>query len=144
MPPPWAYLATYVPRGGDPEMDARIAEHRARRGGSWQDHEAGAVLPGTLLRVAGVPVLVDCLTLWLAGLMTGGGDPGAETEALVRALAGREAPTVLVANEVGLGIVPETRLGREFRDTAGRLNQRMARLADRVTLMVAGLPMTVK
>ncbi len=144
LPPPWAYLATYVPYGADPEMDARIAEHRARRGDNWQDHEAGAALPATLLRVAGMPALVDCLTLWLAGLMTGGGDTAVETEALVRALAGREAPTVLVANEVGLGIVPETRLGREFRDTAGRLNQRMARLADRVTLMVAGLPIALK
>jgi adenosylcobinamide kinase/adenosylcobinamide-phosphate guanylyltransferase len=89
-------------------------------------------------------VLVDCLTLWLSNLLLGDHDLAAATSGLEQALARRSSPTLLVSNEVGLGIVPETPLGRRFRDEAGRLNQRIAAQAGRVLFMVAGLPMTVK
>jgi adenosylcobinamide kinase/adenosylcobinamide-phosphate guanylyltransferase len=89
-------------------------------------------------------VLVDCLTLWLSNLMLGGSDLDHATEGLLRALDGLAVPAVFVSNEVGLGIVPETPLGRAFRDAQGRLNMRMAERADRVVLMTAGLPMTLK
>jgi len=89
-------------------------------------------------------VLIDCLTLWLSNLMLGGSDVDEATDDLLRALDEVAVPVVLVSNEVGLGIVPETPLGRSFRDAQGRLNMRMAERADRVVLMTAGLPLTLK
>ena len=125
-------------------MRARIAEHRRRRDTGWQTVEAPIDLAGALLAEPDAPVLVDCLTLWLTNLILGDLDIQVATAALEDALSRRRAPTVLVANEVGLGIVPESKLGRLFRDEAGRLNQRVAAKADRVLFMVAGLPMVVK
>src|SRR5262249_46233895 len=90
------------------------------------------------------PILVDCLTLWLSNLMHAGRDIDAETERLLAALAVTRGPVVLVTNEVGLGIVPETPLGRAFRDHGGRLNQRVAAAAARVVFIAAGLPMLLK
>jgi adenosylcobinamide kinase / adenosylcobinamide-phosphate guanylyltransferase len=143
LPQPWLYIATGEPR--DNEMAARIAEHRARRGGEWQTVEAPRDLAGALAAVpAGAAVLVDCLTLWLTNVMLAGADVDAETARLERVLEERTGPVILVANEVGLGIVPENALARRFRDAAGRLNQRLAALADRVVLLVAGIPMKVK
>ena len=142
-PQPWVYVATAEPF--DPEMTARIAEHRGRRGGQWQTIEAPLDLAGA---IAGAPasatVLVDCLTLWLNNLMFNNRDINAETERLEAALAARKAPAVLVSNEVGSGIVPDNAEARRFRDLQGRLNQRIAARADRVVLLVAGLPMVVK
>ena len=89
-------------------------------------------------------MLIDCLTLWLTNVMLAGLEVEAEIIRLEQALAGRTGPVILVANEVGLGIVPENALARRFRDVAGRLNQRLAQLADRVVLLVAGIPMQVK
>jgi len=89
-------------------------------------------------------VLVDCLTLWLSNVMLAGADVDGEIARLERTLAGRGGHTVLVANEVGLGIVPDNALARRFRDAAGRLNQRLAAAADRVVLLVAGVPVKVK
>jgi adenosylcobinamide kinase/adenosylcobinamide-phosphate guanylyltransferase len=89
-------------------------------------------------------VLVDCLTLWLTNVMLAGADVDAEIAQFERAIEERTGPVVLVANEVGLGIVPENALARRFRDAAGRLNQRLAAVADRVVLLVAGIPMKVK
>ena len=88
------------------------------------------------------PVLVDCLTLWVSNLLLEGREPA--WPALLAALDGRDAPTVLVSNEVGLGIVPDNALSRRFRDLAGVLHGQVAARADRVVLMVAGLPMLVK
>jgi adenosyl cobinamide kinase/adenosyl cobinamide phosphate guanylyltransferase len=140
-PAPWTYIATA--QAWDAEMTARIASHRARRDDRWRTVESPLALPEALAAVGDAPVLVDCLTLWLTNLMLAERDLDAATEALLGALA-RPAPTVLVANEVGLGIVPEHRLGRDFRDAAGLLHQRLAAKADRVLFMVAGLPMVVK
>jgi adenosylcobinamide kinase/adenosylcobinamide-phosphate guanylyltransferase len=143
LPQPWFYIATGEPR--DNEMAARIAEHRARRGAQWQTIEAPRDLAAALAAVpAGAAVLVDCLTLWLSNVMLAGADVAAETGRLEHALIGRTGSGVLVANEVGLGIVPENALARRFRDAAGRLNQRLATVADRVVLLVAGIPVKVK
>jgi adenosyl cobinamide kinase/adenosyl cobinamide phosphate guanylyltransferase len=141
-PAPWAYIATG--QAFDGEMEARIAEHRARRGEGWRTVEAPVDLAGALLEAPAMPALVDCLTLWLTNLMLGEHDIVGAVTALEAALALRSAPTILVASEVGLGIVPETKLGRAFRDEAGKLHQRLAAGADRVLFMVAGLPMIVK
>jgi adenosylcobinamide kinase/adenosylcobinamide-phosphate guanylyltransferase len=143
LPRPWLYIATGEPR--DNEMAARIAEHRARRGGEWQTVEAPRDLAVAVAAApAGAAVLVDCLTLWLSNVMLAGDDVDAEMARFHHALEERTGPVVLVANEVGLGIVPENALARRFRDAAGRLNQRLAGLADRVILLVAGIPMKVK
>jgi adenosyl cobinamide kinase/adenosyl cobinamide phosphate guanylyltransferase len=139
---PWVYVATA--QAFDDEMRARIAEHRRRRGGGWRLVEAPVALPEALDGAAGRPVLVDCLTLWLSNVMLGEHDVAAAIMTLEAVLRQRDAPTVLVSNEVGLGIVPENALGRSFRDEAGRLNQRIAALAGHVVFMIAGLPMTLK
>jgi adenosyl cobinamide kinase/adenosyl cobinamide phosphate guanylyltransferase len=139
---PWIYVATA--EAFDDEMRRRIAEHQARRAAGWRTVEAPVDLADALLRHGSMPVLVDCLTLWLTNLMLGGHDIEVATSGLEAALIRRQAPVVLVSNEVGLGLVPETPLGRAFRDEAGRLNQRIAAQADRVLFMVAGLPLTVK
>jgi adenosyl cobinamide kinase/adenosyl cobinamide phosphate guanylyltransferase len=142
LPGPWRYIATAQPL--DEEMRARIAAHQARRGAGWATIEAPLNLAEALEAAGPQPALVDCLTLWLINLMLGGHDPEGATRALDVALDQRAAPTVLVANEVGLGIVPENALARAFRDSAGRLNQHLAARADAVLFLVAGLPMRVK
>ena len=88
--------------------------------------------------------MVDCLTLWLSNLMLAGADIEAETKRLDDVLSAAAAPIVMVANEVGYGIVPAHPLGRRFRDMQGLLNQRIATRADRVVLVVAGLPLALK
>jgi adenosylcobinamide kinase / adenosylcobinamide-phosphate guanylyltransferase len=140
--PPWTYLATA--EAGDEEMSARIAAHRARRGSQWRTVEAPRDLAAALKSYHSRPVLVDCLTLWLSNLMLAGADIDAEIDRLERTLAGARAPVVLVANEVGSGIVPDNALARRFRDQQGSLNQRLAARTDRVVLIVAGLPLAVK
>jgi adenosylcobinamide kinase/adenosylcobinamide-phosphate guanylyltransferase len=143
LPPRWTYVATA--QAGDDEMAARIAAHRARRGGGWQTVEAPHDLAGALRAAPpGMPVLVDCLTLWLSNRMLADADLDQEAAALEQILRPRDAPSVLVANEVGSGIVPDNALARRFRDRQGLLNQRLAACADRVVLVVAGLPLIVK
>lgn len=146
LPPPWQapwnYVATAEP--GDAEMAKRIASHRARRGASWHTIEAPRDLAGSLQAAKAAPILVDCLTLWLSNLMLANADIDAEMARLDDALAAAAAPIVMVANEVGYGIVPDHPLGRRFRDLQGVLNQRIAARADRVVLMVAGLPLALK
>ncbi|MFI5014121.1 MAG: bifunctional adenosylcobinamide kinase/adenosylcobinamide-phosphate guanylyltransferase [Hyphomicrobiales bacterium] len=144
VPPPWRYVATA--QALDEEMRERIALHRQRRGAGWETHEAPVDLAEAVERLGreAAPILVDCLTLWLTNLMIGGHDMAAACAKLEAALDAARAPIVLVANEVGLGIVPENALARRFRDEAGRLNQRLAARADRVLFMVAGLAMQAK
>jgi adenosylcobinamide kinase/adenosylcobinamide-phosphate guanylyltransferase len=138
------YLATAEPR--DDEMKARIAAHRARRGARWTTREEPLAVAAALAASArpGRPVLVDCLTLWLANVMEAGRAVDAEIDAFVATLPDLAGPAVLVANEVGLGIVPENFLARAFRDHAGRLNQRVAACAGRVVFVAAGLPLVLK
>ncbi len=140
-PGPWIYLATG--QAWDNEMRARIAEHRARRPIGWTTIEVPLEL-GAAVAATRAPVLIDCLTLWLTNLILGEHDVANATDALLTALAHRTAPTVIVSNEVGLGIVPDNALSRRFRDDAGRLHQKVATIADDVILMVAGLPLRVK
>lgn len=142
MPPPWTYIATA--EAFDAEMAERIAAHRARRAAGWTTLDAPRALPATIAAAPCAPLLVDCLTLWLSNVLLADGDPEAAAEALSAALAARPAPTVLVSNEVGSGVVPETPLGRRFRDAQGRLNQRMAAEADAVEFVVAGLVQRLK
>jgi adenosylcobinamide kinase/adenosylcobinamide-phosphate guanylyltransferase len=137
------YCATAEP--GDAEMAERIAAHRARRGAFWQTVEAPLAVAETIAATTPErPLLVDCLTLWLSNLMMAQQPLDAEFAALRMALRDAAGPIVLVANEVGLGLVPETPLGRRFRDAAGRLNQEVAALADRVVFVAAGLPLVLK
>jgi len=138
------YLATAA--AGDEEMAARIAAHRARRGPGWRTIEEPLDIAPVIAREArtGVAILVDCLTLWLANLMAAGRDAEAAGTGLIGALEDAAGTTVVVANEVGLGIVPENALARRFRDEAGRLNQRVAAAAADVVLMAAGLPLPLK
>jgi len=127
----------------DDEMAERIARHRAERGPEWRTIEASLELAEALEGLAADEVaVVDCLTLWLSNLMHAERDVDAETARLIAALAGRAV--ILVSNEVGLGIVPETALGRRFRDAAGRMNQAVAAAADHVLLVAAGLPLVLK
>jgi adenosylcobinamide kinase / adenosylcobinamide-phosphate guanylyltransferase len=143
FPPPWAYVATAEPL--DDEMAARIAEHRARRAADWRTIEAPRDLAAAVAGApAGSAVLVDCLTVWLSNLMLANAEIEAESDRLDDALVQARGPIVLVSNEVGLGIVPDNALARRFRDAQGFLNQRVAGRADRVVLMVAGLPLVVK
>lgn len=138
------YIATG--RAGDEEMRARIEAHKARRGAGWKTVEAPLDPAGALRAHDGEAqvFLVECLTLWLNNLMHEGRDIAAETGILLETLAQLGAPVVLVANEVGLGIVPDNKLAREFRDSAGLLNQAIAGQADQVILMTAGLPLVLK
>jgi adenosylcobinamide kinase/adenosylcobinamide-phosphate guanylyltransferase len=131
---------------GDAEMAERIAAHRAERGAAWTTIEEPLDLADVLRRHAddARPLLVDCLTLWLSNLMHEGRDIADATAKLLAALDARRGETVLVANEVGLGIVPDNPLARRFRDAQGMLNRRVAQRADRVVFMAAGLPMTLK
>lgn len=129
----------------DDEMAARVAAHRARRGPEWSDIHAPVDLVAALEQSdGGDPRLVDCLTLWLSNLMLGGSDWQAEGQRLTDALAAQRSPVVFVTNEVGMGIVPENRLAREFRDAAGWLNQSVAGACDAVWLCVSGYPLRVK
>lgn len=143
LPHPWVYIATAEVR--DDEMAARVAEHRARREAGWQTIEAQHELPEALKATPqGAAVLVDCLTLWLSNLMHSTFRIDEMTLRLEQALTARDGVTVLVSNEVGLGIVPDNELARRFRDAQGVLNQRIAACSGRVVFMVAGLPLTVK
>lgn len=142
-PAPWAYLATA--EALDLEMAERIALHRAQRGEGWQTRDVPLALAEALDALPPEqPALVDCFTLWLTNHLLAEHDLEAEAQQLAAALGRRRGLTVCVANEVGLGIVPDNALARRFRDAAGRLNQRVAQSADEVVFMVAGLPLQVK
>jgi adenosylcobinamide kinase/adenosylcobinamide-phosphate guanylyltransferase len=139
---PWRFVATA--QAFDAEMAERIAHHRADRSADWHTIEAPVALPAAIAAADTGVLLVDCLTLWTSNLLLADADLDAETTALLAALAQARARIVLVSNEVGWGIVPNNALARRFRDVAGRVNQRVAAVADRVDLVVAGLPMRLK
>lgn len=142
---PRLYVATAEPF--DDEMRERIDRHRADRAGDgWQTVEAPLDLAEALraARATGGVTLVDCATLWLSNLLLAERDVAAAQAELLATLAVSGGPVVIVSNEVGFGIVPETPLGRRFRDAQGRLNAALAAAADRVTLVVAGLPLDLK
>jgi adenosylcobinamide kinase/adenosylcobinamide-phosphate guanylyltransferase len=140
------WIATAEAR--DAEMAERIVRHRAERPANWQTVEEPLHLAETLRRVtsADICVVVDCLTLWLTNLLLAEDETllFRETTALLAVLPTLPGQIILVANEVGLGIVPENALARRFRDEAGRLNQRVAVACERVTFVAAGLPLALK
>lgn len=144
LPGRLAYIATAEPR--DAEMAERIALHQADRGPRWTACEAPLALPDAILaaQTRADAILVDCLTLWLSNLLLAGQDLCAAALALSDALQQCRVPIALVANEVGLGIVPTNQLARRFRDEAGRLNQRIAAQASEVVFLAAGLPLALK
>jgi len=124
-------------------MRERIGHHRKRRGEGWRTAEAPLDI-APLLEAETRPILVDCLTLWLTNIMLAGMDVDAETAKLIAAARTSRAPVVFVSNEVGLGIVPDNDLARHYRDELGRANQMLAKTADCVVLMVAGIPVKIK
>jgi len=140
------YIATAA--NTDAEMADRIGRHRARRGARWTTREEPLDLAGALLNAepACDGAVIECLTTWLANVLCTEDDAAYERrrDALLDALRVSTRPAILIANEVGLGIVPATELGRRFRDLAGWLNQDVARLADTVLFIAAGLPLTLK
>lgn len=136
------YIATA--QAWDDEMRARIAQHQIDRGADWVTVEAPHELVEAVGSADSAPLLVDCLTLWLTNRMLAEADLAGDSAALLSSLAERDTPTVLVSNETGLGIVPETPLGRRFRDAQGILNQQIAAAADCVVLTAAGLPLVMK
>ncbi len=138
------YLATG--QAGDEEMENRIEAHRARRGKGWITVEEPLELTAALRASAaeGVFILVECLTMWLTNLILNRRDVAGEVEDLCEVVRALPGVICFVSNEVGLGVVPETALGRYFRDEAGFANQMIAEAADEAVFMVAGLPMRLK
>ena len=130
----------------DAEMGDRIAKHRQQRGDAWTTVEEPVDLEDVLDREARPDraVLVDCLTLWITNLMMADADIAARSALLCGALSRAKGPVVLVSNEVGMGIVPENRMARDFRDHAGRLHQQIAAIAAQVYFVAAGLPLKMK
>lgn len=138
------YLATAT--AGDDEMHARIAHHRSQRSDDWRTVEEPLALTEALMRETcdGRVVLVDCLTLWLSNLMHAERDVPTEAQRLADWLRTPPGAVILVSNEVGLGLVPDTPLGRDFRDAQGRLNQAIAASVSDVVFVAAGLPLWLK
>ncbi len=142
---PVSYIATAAAL--DAEMAQRIAHHRARRPSCWELFEEPLALAAVLERAAlpGRCIVVDCLTLWLSNLLAAGEERlRQECTALLELLPTLPGAVLLVSNEVGWGIVPDNAPARRFRDEAGRLHQQLATVCDRVTLVVAGLPLALK
>jgi adenosyl cobinamide kinase/adenosyl cobinamide phosphate guanylyltransferase len=131
------YIATA--EAGDDEMTARIARHRAERPGEWRTVEEPVELGSALASAEPEAcVVVDCLTLWVANLLARGDAVLAEAEAVAELAAGRSGSTIVVSNEVGLGIVPASPVAREYRDLLGAVNAAFVRRADDAAFVVAG------
>jgi adenosylcobinamide kinase / adenosylcobinamide-phosphate guanylyltransferase len=138
------YLATATAE--DEEMAARIARHQADRGQGWTTLEEPLEIARALRAEARADraIVVDCLTLWLTNLMLAGRDPSPALAGLADAIAALAGPAILISNEVGMGVVPDHKLGREFRDWQGRANQEIARACDAAILIAAGFPLQLK
>ncbi len=146
------YIATA--EACDAEMQARILQHQSRRGPQWRTLEAPIALVAALETAFSLAcgnqhaeessVLVDCLTVWSGNLMHHGCDAVSAESALLESLSQHRGTVILVASEIGKGVVPAYLLGRQFRDRVGLLNQALAALADHVVLVVAGLPLVLK
>lgn len=139
------YLATA--QAFDPEMEARIARHRADRPPGWGTVEEPLNVPEALAAAPTPTVLLDCLSLWVSNLMFAGLPDGAilgRAAALLAAAHARPGLTVLVTNEVGFGIVPDNALARRYRDVLGWVNQQAAAASDEAWLLVSGLPLHLK
>lgn len=147
-PEPRAFLATA--EALDEEMAQRIAQHRRIRPSSWETIEEPLKVVEVLEGIGGRygVVILDCLTLWFSNLLWHSTEDGAkalaELERLITVVSHLDVPLLIVSNEVGMGIVPEGRLARLFRDLIGLANARLAALANEVYVMFAGLPLQLK
>ncbi|KUH83917.1 MULTISPECIES: bifunctional adenosylcobinamide kinase/adenosylcobinamide-phosphate guanylyltransferase [unclassified Mycobacterium] len=145
--PPLRYLATGPAPADDPDWAARVAAHRQRRQDRWSTVETADV--ATQLRTEHIATLVDDIGSWLTAAMDRsgawtGGSVAADVDDLLDAVGGFSAPLAVVSPEVGLTVVPATAAGRRFADELGSLNQRLAAVCDRVVLVIAGQPVSVK
>jgi adenosylcobinamide kinase / adenosylcobinamide-phosphate guanylyltransferase len=133
----------------DADMQARIARHQTERPPGWTTVEEPYDIAGACERLAGRcdVIVLDCLTLWVSNLLLRGDKDAAILDAadnLARHAALRRLSLIMVSNEVGAGVHPPTQIGLRFRDVLGEVNQRLAAASDRVTYMVAGIPMVIK
>ncbi len=129
----------------DAEVKAKVQAHLEMRGDGWRTIEAPRDLDAALASVASDEVvLLDCATMWLSNHMMAETNLGTETTALLAALKACKGRVVVVSNEVGMGIVPDNAMARQFRDAQGKLNQRLAQEADLAVFVVAGLPSVLK
>jgi len=140
------YVATSPCFPDDKEWQQRIGEHKKQRPIGWELLEEELSLMSLLddAKYKDKLVLIDCLTLWLSNMMFAQQNIAQEVTAFCQALSNYTGDVILVSNEVGLGLVPETALGREFRDEQGRLNQQVAAVADCAEFIAAGLPIKLK
>ena len=138
------YLATA--QAFDDEMRERISQHQRERDATWTTHEEPHELANALHQIdaPNTAIVVDCLTLWLSNMMLADQDITRATDDVISSLKSMQADVIFVSNEVGLGIVPDNKLAREFRDAQGLLNQRLAAVSDQVEFIAAGLPLTLK
>jgi adenosyl cobinamide kinase/adenosyl cobinamide phosphate guanylyltransferase len=135
------YVATSPTIAGDHDLAERIAHHRAERPTTWITIEEELDIAAALARVATPVVIVDCLTVWTGNMFHHGRDESAildASDAAIAAVTDRDLVAVVISNEVGLGIVPDNELARDYRDALGRVNQRWVAAADHALLMVAG------
>ena len=142
-----AYIATA--QALDPEMAARIEKHRKDRSKAWDTYEEPLAIAELLRKLSTRydVVLLDCLTLWLSNIIAHTGDGvviSAHSDELVSAIGGFNGTLFIVSNEVGLGIVPDNPLARQFRDYAGLLNQKVAQVSDEVYFIASGIPIRIK
>lgn len=142
-----AFIATCEPL--DKEMRQRIAQHKKTRPMHWQTFEEPKDVSGLLKKIGNRfdCIVIDCLTLWCSNLVLSGYSQNSieeEAKNIITCLKTVKAISVIVSNELGLGIVPENKLARSFRDIAGRVNQIVADKADKVYFMISGIPMKVK
>jgi len=140
-----AFVATMTPL--DDELKRRVALHQAERGDGWETFEEPTEVAALLERIDNdgfSSVVLDCLTLWLSNIMHAGADVTGSCKALAGALSKMQTPVFVVSNELGMGVVPDNALAREFRDHMGRLNQLVAGVADEAYLVVSGIPVKIK
>jgi len=145
LPGKKVYIATA--QAFDAEMSDRIAKHKEERGSDWDTVEEPFCIAETIKGMSDnyKVIVIDCLTLWLSNLLLADKEIERELEAFISSLFTlHSSQAFIVSNEVGMGIVPENKLARRFRDMAGRLNQKMAAVADEVYLVAAGIPVRIK
>jgi len=146
---PVLYIATYK-RTGDKEMEERIRRHKKNRPEGWKVLEEPVELSRAIrqnLTHRGISIIIDCITLWVSNLLLKKKNLEEileETDCLLKTIKNTDATFILVSNEVGMGVVPVTRMGRKFRDIAGIVNQTIARDADEVYFMLAGIPIKMR
>lgn len=141
---PKAFIATA--EALDDEMKERIRNHKEQRGKDWYTCEEQINLSSLLREIHEKydVIIIDCLTLWLSNLLINDKDINSEITAFTNVLSTVNCQLFIVSNEVGMGIVPDNKLGRRFRDLAGALNQNIAEVADEVYLVTAGIPVKIK